>query len=195
MIKKTDVTHCRLNGIATIKQNTGKGHEFQFLFSASGEKINKLPLLVVQRVSMADKKILLCHRSVICVPPSASMTDRAPPSPIFECTDSDGVNSIFYEKQLSHICPDYTMLVKTLEQETSLFIFWFQINCLQTNPEEISNNPFFHNDSASITCEETIKLAGIEMEYQLNFDTHIRTISGKASQQLHVLKRIGKSIS
>ena len=32
---------------------------------------------------------------------------------------------------------------------------------------------------------------GIDIDYQLNFDTHIKNICRKASQQLSVLKRIG----
>jgi hypothetical protein len=31
----------------------------------------------------------------------------------------------------------------------------------------------------------------IEIDYQLNFDTHISTICRKASQQLNIIKRLG----
>ena len=36
-----------------------------------------------------------------------------------------------------------------------------------------------------------LKLLGIDIDYQLNFDKHIKNICRKASQQLSVLKRIG----
>jgi hypothetical protein len=36
-----------------------------------------------------------------------------------------------------------------------------------------------------------VKLLGIDIDYQLNFDKHIKNICRKASQQLSVLKRIG----
>ena len=40
-------------------------------------------------------------------------------------------------------------------------------------------------------CEDSVKLLGIEIDYQLNFDTHISTICRKASQQLNIIKRLG----
>jgi hypothetical protein len=38
---------------------------------------------------------------------------------------------------------------------------------------------------------DSVKLLGIEIDYQLNFDTHISTICRKASQQLNIIKRLG----
>jgi hypothetical protein len=40
-----------------------------------------------------------------------------------------------------------------------------------------------------------VKLLGIDIDYQLNFDKHIKNICRKASQQLSVLKRIGCFLS
>jgi hypothetical protein len=45
-------------------------------------------------------------------------------------------------------------------------------------------------DSAEITCDEVVKLLGIDIDYQLNFNYHIKNICRKASQQLNVLKPI-----
>jgi hypothetical protein len=45
---------------------------------------------------------------------------------------------------------------------------------------------------AEITCDEVVKLLGIDIDYQLNFNYHIKNICRKASQQLNVLKRIGQ---
>ena len=42
------------------------------------------------------------------------------------------------------------------------------------------------------SCEETVKPLGIEIDYQLNFDIHISSICRKASQQLNILKRLGR---
>jgi hypothetical protein len=39
------------------------------------------------------------------------------------------------------------------------------------------------------------KLLGIDIDYQLNFNYHIKNICRKASQQLNVLKRIGCFLS
>ena len=40
-----------------------------------------------------------------------------------------------------------------------------------------------------------VKLLGIDIDYQLNFNYHIKNICRKASQQLNVLKRIGCFLS
>jgi hypothetical protein len=44
-------------------------------------------------------------------------------------------------------------------------------------------------ESAEITCDEVVKLLGIYIDYQHNFNYHIKNIRRKASQQLNVLKR------
>jgi hypothetical protein len=49
----------------------------------------------------------------------------------------------------------------------------------------------FNIESANISCDEVVKLLGIDIDYQLNFDKHIKNICHKASQQLSVLKRVG----
>jgi hypothetical protein len=55
----------------------------------------------------------------------------------------------------------------------------------------VQKNLFFNIESANISCDEVIKLLGIDIDYQLNFDKYIKNICRKASQQLSVLKRIG----
>jgi hypothetical protein len=52
--------------------------------------------------------------------------------------------------------------------------------CHQTYAEE----PVFNIESANISCDEVVKLVGIDIDYQLNFDKHIKNICRKASQQL-----------
>jgi hypothetical protein len=49
---------------------------------------------------------------------------------------------------------------------------------------------FFNIESANILCDKVVKLLGIDIDYQLNFDKYIKNICRKASQQLSVLKRI-----
>ena len=46
--------------------------------------------------------------------------------------------------------------------------------------------------NSTLSCEETVKLLGIEIDYQLNFDIHISSICRKASQQLNILERLGR---
>ena len=46
----------------------------------------------------------------------------------------------------------------------------------------------FNIESANISCDEVVKLLGIDIDYQLNLDKHVKNICRKASQQLSVLK-------
>ena len=46
--------------------------------------------------------------------------------------------------------------------------------------------------NSTLSCEETVKLLGMAIDYQLNFDIHISSICRKASQQLNILKRLGR---
>ena len=43
---------------------------------------------------------------------------------------------------------------------------------------------------SEIKCEEVVKLHGVDIDYQLNFDQHISSLCRKAGQQLNVLKRL-----
>ena len=54
-------------------------------------------------------------------------------------------------------------------------------------------NPSIHIQNSDLTCQITVTLLGIEIDYQLNFDAHVNSICRKASQQLNVLKRVGLS--
>jgi hypothetical protein len=72
---------------------------------------------------------------------------------------------------------------------------------MQTNPDKYqaiavgkktyATELVFNIESANISCNEVVKLLGIDIDCQLNFDKYIKNICRKASQQLNVLKRIG----
>jgi hypothetical protein len=72
---------------------------------------------------------------------------------------------------------------------------------MQANPEKfqvlaVRKKTFDKNlkiwiQNSTLSCEETVKLLGIEIDYQLNFDIHISSICRKVSQQLNILKRVG----
>ena len=50
------------------------------------------------------------------------------------------------------------------------------------------------NDTV-ITCEDNVTLLGVNIDFMLNFNDHISDICKKASQQLAVLKRIGRFLT
>jgi hypothetical protein len=76
---------------------------------------------------------------------------------------------------------------------------------MQANPDKFQvlavgkktydKNSSIHIQNSDLTCEKTDKLLGIEIDYQLNFDAHVSSICRKASQQLHVLKRLGSLLN
>ena len=54
-----------------------------------------------------------------------------------------------------------------------------------------AKTPVFKIESAEITCDEVVKLLGIDINYQLNFNYHIKNICRKASQLfLNIVKNI-----
>lgn len=109
------------------------------------------------------------------------------------------------DNTLSFSHPDYNTLICTLESESLELIKWFKINKMQANPDKFQvlaigkktheKNPSIHIQTADLSCEATVKLLGVDIDYKLNFDTHISKICRKASQQLNILKRIGSYLN
>ena len=58
----------------------------------------------------------------------------------------------------------------------------FQV--LAVGKKTFNKNPCFHIKNSDLSCEATVKLLGIDIDYQLNFYIHIGKICRKASQQL-----------
>jgi hypothetical protein len=87
--------------------------------------------------------------------------------------------------------PNYLKLHKL----TSCLAVWhvvgnkFQV--LAVGKKTYEKRPTINIQNFELTCEDSVKLLGIEIDYQLNFDTHISTICRKASQQLNIIKRLG----
>jgi hypothetical protein len=105
------------------------------------------------------------------------------------------------DNTLSFCSPDFDLLISTLESESKIVIEWFRVNKMQANPDKFQvlavgkktydKNPSIHIQNSDLTCEKTVKLLGIEIDYQLNYAAHVSSICRKASQQLNVLKRLG----
>ena len=106
------------------------------------------------------------------------------------------------DNTLSYADQDFNTLINVLEKESSILIEWLNFNCMQANPDNFQaiavgkktyvKEPVLNIESANISCDEVVKLLGIDIDYQLNYDKHIKkNICRKASQQLSVLNRIG----
>ena len=127
------------------------------------------------------------------------------------------INDIFYfikkgglynyadDNTLSFHSPNFDEVIDVLQSESNILINWFHCNKMQANPEKFQaiavgkksfeKSPVFNIGSANISCDEVVKLLGVDIDFQLNFDYHIKNICKKAVQQLNILKRIGKNLS
>ncbi|MCU7801455.1 MAG: reverse transcriptase family protein, partial [gamma proteobacterium symbiont of Lucinoma myriamae] len=123
------------------------------------------------------------------------------------------INDIFYfivngtlynyadDNTLSFSSPDFNRLIHVLQSESVVLMDWFHINRMQANADKFQaiaigkktheKGPVFNFSDTEIKCDETVKLLGVDIDYQLKFDQHVSTLCRKGGQQLNVLKRIG----
>ena len=96
-----------------------------------------------------------------------------------------------------------TVVKDVVESETQISLNWFDDNQMQANPGKFQAivggkktfSELFSVADINIPCEETVKLLGVELDYQLNFDEQVSRICQKVARQLNVLQRIGKFLS
>ena len=97
------------------------------------------------------------------------------------------------------------ILKEILQGECILLIQWFTENLMKAKPDKFQAicigqkthdaiSSFQLNDTV-INCEYNVTLLGVNIEFMLNFNDHISDICKKASQQLAVLKRIGRFLT
>ena len=95
-------------------------------------------------------------------------------------------------------------LITVLEKDSLTLIDWFTENQMKANPDKFqviaigkktkNENISFNLNGNIIKCEDEVKLLGVTIDFELNFNTHIpvANICKKASRQLNILKIIGK---
>ena len=76
---------------------------------------------------------------------------------------------------------------------------------MQANPDKFqaiavgqrtsSKSPVFMVGGAAISCDSTVKLLGVDIDFKLNFDQHISDLLKKAARQLNIIKRIGRNFN
>jgi hypothetical protein len=70
-------------------------------------------------------------------------------------------------------------------------IMYYRVSKREKNSKSTDpKNPSIQIQNNILSCEETVKLLGIDIDYQLKFNQHISNLCRKASQQLNVLKRL-----
>ena len=127
------------------------------------------------------------------------------------------LNDIFYfikegklfnyadDNTLSFAHPVFATLIEILERESGNLIEWFTRNQMKANPDKFQavavgerahgERHTFKIGEADMGCDETVKLLGVDIDYHLKFDEQISNTCRKASQQINVLKRIGKFLN
>ena len=104
------------------------------------------------------------------------------------------------DNTLSYSDHDINKVISTLEDDSMT-----SINKMKANPENVQaiaigkqtkqQNLTFTLDGNKIECESEVKLLGVTIDFQLNFNEHVSIICKKASRQLNVLKRIGTHLT
>ena len=129
------------------------------------------------------------------------------------------INDIFYflkKAKLANYADDSSTyviennimdLLKTLESETSTVLNWFQINEMKSNSSKchliVSNNDtrsyasssYIYLENEFLENENSVKLLGVEIDEDLNFQMHVNSLLKKGNQKLHGLMRISKFLS
>ena len=88
------------------------------------------------------------------------------------------------DNTVSFSTPDLDKLIQILQSESQIILNWFYVNCMQANPgkfqaiavgmKTFSINLVLKISYSEIKCEEVMKLLGIDIDYQLKFDHHVR---------------------
>ena len=119
------------------------------------------------------------------------------------------INDIFYfikEDKITNYADDTTpyaiensidKLIDTLEEDINIILTWFDNNFFKLNPDKckllITNhaeNVAIKIKDVNIIAEKSVKLLGIKIDNNLNFDEHVSSLCKKANMKLHALSRI-----
>jgi hypothetical protein len=124
---------------------------------------------------------------------------------IFSFVNKSNLYNYADDNTLSFHSPNYNELISVLEEESKSLIDWFSFNCMQANPDKFQaiavgrkthdKKPEFNIGQTKLSCDDVVKLLGIDIDYNLNFDVHISNLCRKAGRQLNIMKRIGQNLS
>ena len=124
---------------------------------------------------------------------------------IFYSVDYSTIYNYADDNTLSYADYDINNVIQKLESDSLKMLDWFANNLMQANPDKFQalaigkktfdKNICFDLKGNKIECEKDVKLLGVTIDYELNFDKHISEMCKKASRQLNVLKRIGRYLN
>ena len=99
---------------------------------------------------------------------------------------------------------DIMELLKTLESETFTVLNWFRMNEMKPNQGKChllvadinhklySSNSYIYLENAFLENEESVKLLGVKIDQNLNFEEHINCLLKECNRKLHALMRVSK---
>ena len=129
------------------------------------------------------------------------------------------INNIFFflkKSKIANFADDNTAyaiendimdLLKTLESETFSVLNWFKMNEMKPNQGKChllvadinhkyySSNSYIYLDNAFLENEESVKLLGVKIDQNLDFEEHITSLLKEGNQKLHALMRIKKYLT
>ena len=108
------------------------------------------------------------------------------------------------DNTLSKATKDAASLSRALDNDTTATLSWSELNHMCANPDKFQaivlgmKNPetiSFKIGNTTIKPDDTVKLLGIELDYQLKFNNHVNQIGQKAARQINALKRLSKFLN
>ena len=90
------------------------------------------------------------------------------------------------------------------DSETSTVLNWFRMNEMKPNQgkchllvadrnhELFSSNSYIYLENAFLENEESVKLLGVKIDQNLNFEEHINCLLKECNKKLHALMRVSK---
>ena len=120
------------------------------------------------------------------------------------------INDLFYvienctlynyadDNTLAYSHHDTDVLTRSLEMDVRYVMDWFRVNCLVANPDKFQcitlgdqkESIKLNIEGVDITPSEKVKVLGITLDNELEFDYHVSDICRKAARQLNVLKHV-----
>ena len=100
--------------------------------------------------------------------------------------------------------PSRILLLDKLSKATCIAIKWFTSNSLQANPQKfqfivfgkkVRDEKLMISENVHIECSKIVKLLGVSLDQELNFNAHVKIVCRKAAWQLTALGRISKYLS
>ena len=126
---------------------------------------------------------------------------------IFYFLDSTNIANFADDNTVHTIENDIVKLLKTLESETTNVLQWFRKNEMKSNQgkchllvadinhKSYSSRSYIYLENAFLENEESVRLLGVKIDQNLNFNEHITGLLKKGNQKLHALMRISKYIT